>query len=156
MEKKSLYDRDLKIREENKLKYQEQLNNNERKQSTSPHKNRRRPIIKPSENKSGVTSIDELEDIQSDQDDNNTSDRYRTRKPVGRIRSDEGNYEEDNELFQELPVNTRKVIKEDAQNATNSKTQKSIDIMSKAKELAKGRDESTILHPPGHPLSVSN
>lgn len=96
-----------------------------------------------------TTSID---DLPSDEEDDTVADRYRKRKPVGRIRKDEGNYDEDDEeLFQGSPPNMRRAKKSAVKTATNAAQQKSLDIMSKAKELAKGRQENP--HPPGHPAN---
>ena len=98
----------------------------------------------------GVTSIDDLDDLPSDEEDD-SSDRYKSRKPVAHIRSDEGNYEEGKDLFKGSVTDNRKTKKSSGKN--DAKSQKSIDIMSKAKELAKGREESAGPSPPGYPLN---
>jgi hypothetical protein len=142
---------------------QEQKILQEYENSKNIEKNRRRkeenestvekPPSKQSKNK--VTSIDDLDDLPTDEEEDNVSDRYKSRKPVGRIRSDEGNYEEGKDLFKGSAPNNRKAkqsaVKGDEKN--DAKSQKSIDIMSKAKELAKGREESAGPPPPGHPLN---
>ena len=133
------------IKEENRQKYLEQTGEYE---EDDPPPRRRR--VKKQRKPSGVTSIEDLDDLPSDEDDENASDRYRSLRPVGRIRTDEGNYEADEELFQGTPPNMRKA-RRSAIKATDAKTQKSVDIMAKAKELAKGREASNPGPPPGHP-----
>jgi hypothetical protein len=88
-----------------------------------------------------VTSIDDLvseEDIE--QNDNiNDNDRYKNKKPNKLIRIDKDNYTEDENLYQGTPPNNRENEK------SAIKKSEATDIMSKAKELAKGR-ESEIQH----------
>ena len=97
-----------------------------------------------------VTSIDDLEDLPSDEDDELSADRYRSRRPIGRIRTDEGNYEEDEDLFQGPPPNMRKARRSAVKGGNHdATTQKSLDIMAKAKAMAKGREEPPA--PAGHP-----
>lgn len=174
-ERKITEDRERsKIREENKRLYEQKQQEKENPTSGSRTKtnpssgNRRKPVRKHdieddnednTANNTGVTSIDDLEDLPTDEEDNGVSDRYRLRKPVGRIRSNEGNYEEGNELFQGPTPNMRKAKKsaiKGANSTESAKSQKSIDIMSRAKALAQGREESTAPPPPGHPLSQRN
>ena len=88
--------------------------------------------------------------MPSDEDDDVAADRYRSRRPVGRIRTDEGNYEEGKELFQGHPLNMR-----ESHTGNDAKSQKSADIMAKAKAMAKGR-EDTHAPPPGHPANQRN
>ena len=143
------------IREENKRKYEKQYEKEEYDESTQKPAPRRRHRIKNSEPSTGVTSID---DLPSDEEDEHSSDRFRTRKPIGRIRSGEGNYEEDRELFQGEPVDARKAIKSaikgSSHTGNDATAQKSADIMAKAKLLAKGREEPR--PPPGHPMNQTN
>jgi hypothetical protein len=140
------------IREENKRNYEEGLD------KQKPKKNRRRLIKKHEDTDSGeddnkpfaTTSID---DLPSDEDDDFISDRYRRKKPIGRIRTNEGNYEEDEELFKGATPDMRKskksAIKGDNHTGNDAKSKKSVDLMTKAKEMAKGREET---EPPlGHP-----
>ena len=145
---------------------QEQKILQEYENSKNIEKNKRRKeenestVEKPpsKQNKNKVTSIDDLDDLHTDEEDN-VSDRYKSRKPVGRIRSNEGNYEEGNDLFKGPVPNNRKAkqstVKGDhnKEEKNDAKSQKSIDIMSKAKELAKGREESAGPPPPGYPLN---
>lgn len=111
----------------------------------------RKPTRKTTKTLSGVTSID---DLPTDEDDELISDRYRSRKPVGRIRSDEGNYTKGDNLFQgeraDMRGAKRSAVKGNNHTGNDAKSQKSADLMTKAKELAKGREEAT--PPPGHPL----
>lgn len=143
-----------RIREENKRNYEKQYEEGYDQTDQKPAPRRRRRV-KNSEPSPGVTSIDEL---PSDEDDEHSGDRFRTRKPIGRIRSGEGNYEEDDDLFQGDPVNTRTAVKSaikgTSHTGNDATSQKSADIMAKAKELAKGREEPR--PPPGHPMNQTN
>jgi len=124
---------------------------------------RRRRVRKespePRRQEPDVTSIDDLDDLPSDEDDDVAADRYRSRRPVGRIRTDEGNYEEGKELFQGPPLNMRRArrsaVKGESHTGNDAKSQKSADIMAKAKAMAKGR-EDTHAPPPGHPANQKN
>ena len=143
-------------REKNRKEYERQYEegfDSDTKENQPPVKNRQRIKRKPSLETSGVTSI---EDIPFDDED--ISDRYRDRKPVGRIRSDEGNYIEGDDLFQGEKPNMRKPIKSavkgDNHTGNDATSRKSADLMTKAKELAKGREESS--PPPGHPSRQQN
>jgi hypothetical protein len=133
------------------------IEKNEQENESKPQQqsSKRKPVNKTLPSNSGVTSIDDLDDLPSDEEEDGTSDRYKSRKPVGRIRSDEGNYEEGKDLFKGSAPNNRKAkqsaVKGNEKN--DAKSQKSIDIMSKAKELAKGREESAGPPPPGYPLN---
>ena len=142
-EEEILHERE-QIREKNMKKY-ENLDS-----VRKPLKTRRLIKQEPTEN---VTSIDNL---PSDEDDELISDRYRSRRPVGRIRSDEGNYIEDDELFQgeqaDMRHARRSTIKGDSHN--DAKSLKNLDLMSKAKELEKGREDP--LPPKGHPQRINN
>ena len=138
------------LQEYEKSKNIEKAEQQENESKTPPHSSKRKPVNKTLPIKSGVTSIDDLDDLPSDEEDG-TSDRYKSRKPVARIRSDEGNYEEGKDLFKGSVTNNRKTKQSAEKN--DAKSQKSIDIMSKAKELAKGREESAGPPPPGYPLN---
>ena len=108
--------------------------------------------------KPALTSIDDLiseedednidEDNEVVKDDDN--DRYKNKKPTKLIRVNKDNYEEDASLFQGTPPNNRENKK-----SAIKKSESGTDIMSKAKELAKGR-ESEMKPPPGHPLAQNN
>ena len=118
------------------------------KESRLPIKTQSKKDSKSVDKSKFTKKVTNLEDIPSENDEEE-SDRYKSRKPVGRIITDTGNYEDDNELFRS-PPNMRKTgdrvaIKE----STNLNTQKTSDIMNKAKELAKGREPDPL--PPGHP-----
>lgn len=185
-EKKMLEDQQkekerARIREENRRAYEakkgESHRDENREREQPPTQHRRRQVRKPSpekeleeqeqeleeeneleqEHSNGVTSIDDLEELPTDEEDIGVSDRYRSRKPVGRIRSDQGNYEEGKDLFQGPTVNMRNskksAVKDGSHTGNDAKSQKSIDIMSRAKALAKGREDSNPAPPPGHPLN---
>jgi hypothetical protein len=162
-----------RISDENRRKYNEKYDESrtpspekEKHRSTSPKRRSRvkkefRETEKHQEKQrdTGVTSIDDLDDLDdldelpSDEDDERSSDRYRSRKPVGRIRTNDGNYEENEDLFKGNPPNTRKTIKSKGKDA---KSEKSIDLMTKAKEMAKGREDTEQKPPPGHPAGKLN
>ena len=83
-----------------------------------------------------LTSIDELEEDPQD------SDRYNSLEPPKSIRSDSGNYRQDEELFSGPQTDMRKP----KQNSV--KKDDSNDIMLKAKELAKSREQETSMGRP--------
>jgi hypothetical protein len=160
-----------RVAEENRRKYHEKYEEErppsperERQRSPSPAPPMRRRRVRkespePRRQEPAVTSIDDLDDLPSDEDDDVAADRYRSRRPVGRIRTDEGNYEEGNELFQGPPLNMRRArrsaVKGESHTGNDAKSQKSADIMAKAKAMAKGR-EDTHAPPPGHPANQKN
>jgi hypothetical protein len=121
------------------------------------------PEHRKEQESSGVTAINDLDDLEDlddypqDEDDDLVADRYRSRKPVGRIRTDVGNYEEGEELFQGAPPNMRRArrsaVKNNTSEVRNAKTEKSLDLMAKAKAMAKGRENSGGPPPPGHPMN---
>jgi hypothetical protein len=153
-----------RVTDENRRKYEAKYEE-ERPPDRPPRTRRRVRKEHPSSpepqirRKPNVTSIDDLDDLPSDEDDELAGDRYRARKPVGRIRTDEGNYEESKELFQGSPPNMRRArrsaVKGDSHVGNDAKSQKSADIMAKAKAMAKGREE-TRAPPPGHPANQRN
>ncbi len=135
-------------REKNRKKYEKQYegfdtDEDERERPTTPTKKNR---IKREQ----VTPIDEL---PSDEDDEVNADRYRSKRPVGRIRIDEGNYEDGDELFKGQKADTRRslrsAVKGDNHVGNDATSKKTADLMTKAKELAKGRQEPG--PPKGHP-----
>lgn len=160
-----------RVAEENRRKYHEKYvkerppsRERERQRSPSPPPPMRRRRVRkespePRRQEPSVTSIDDLDDLPSDEDDDVAADRYRSRRPVGRIRTDEGNYEEGKELFQGPPLNMRRArisaVKGESHTGNDAKSQKSADIMAKAKAMAKGR-EDTHAPPPGHPANQRN
>ena len=159
-----------RVAEENRRKYHEKYEERppsperERQRSPSPPPPMRRRRVhkespEPRRKEPAVTSIDDLDDLPSDEDDDVAADRYRSRRPVGRIRTDEGNYEEGKELFQGPPLNMRRArrsaVKGESHTGNDAKSQKSADIMAKAKAMAKGR-EDTHAPPPGHPANQRN
>lgn len=160
-----------RVAEENRRKYHEKYEEErppsperERQRSPSPPPPMRRRRVRkespePRRQEPDVTSIDDLDDFPSDEDDDVAADRYRSRRPVGRIRTDEGNYEEGKELFQGPPLNMRRArrsaVKGESHTGNDAKSQKSADIMAKAKAMAKGR-EDTHAPPPGHPANQRN
>lgn len=160
-----------RVAEENRRKYHEKYEEErppsperERQRSPSPPPPMRRRRVRkespePRRQEPDVTSIDDLDDFPSDEDDDVAADRYRSRRPVGRIRTDEGNYEEGKELFQGPPLNMRRArrsaVKGESHTGNDAKSQKSADLMAKAKAMAKGR-EDTHAPPPGHPANQKN
>lgn len=133
----------------------ERINKKDKKLKKEEEKNR-----KNFENRNKtkeVTSIDDLiseEDIEDDLEDvvedvkanSYDNDRYKNKKPNKLIRVNRDNYEEDDNLFQGTPPNNRENKKSAIKKSEGS------DVMSKAKELAKGR-ENEMQPPPGHPLA---
>jgi hypothetical protein len=138
-----------KIRNDNKKQYEEAYKDN----PSQKHIKQDTETIQ-----SGVTSI---EDLPSDEEDEIISDRFRRRKPIGRIRSDQGNYSEGDELFQGPSTDMRKAVSSAVKGsshvvnngATDAKSLKSQDLMTRAKEMAKGREEKPA--PPGHPIRTT-
>ena len=136
-----------RLREEQRQKYEKHMYH----KSPNNHRRRRRIRRKPSsdeeeeEDDGGRTRIEDL-------DSDGQNDRHRHRKPVGSIREDSGNYSRDDNLFPGSPTDMRRAKRSAVRglNKTASE-QKSIDLMTKAKELAKGREESDPRPPPGHP-----
>ena len=124
-EKKKIQMEREKIREENKRKFEERRGLNR----DSSNGNRRKLI----------TNIEDLPSEDEDEDENE-NDRYRQRKPVGQLRSDSGNYTQGEELFPGQQLNNRQPIKSTVK-TSNTKSNKNISIMERAKELAKGRED---------------
>jgi hypothetical protein len=142
-EKKELQlEREL-LRKENKRKYEQQA------YESKLGEHRRRPIIKEDRE---ITKIDEL---PSEEEDTNTSDRYRDSKPLGHIRENSGNYTHNSELFSGSPTDMRKPKKSAVKGLSKNATEKkSMDLMEKAKQMAKGREETNKPPPPGHPSAI--
>lgn len=145
------------LRQENERKYKKQYVEEYEEQEKQPVAPRRRLIkndqsnyADPIKNKLiGLTSID---DLPSDEDDVYSSDRYRDRKPVARIRSGENSYVEDEELFKVDPSNNIKTSeKGNSRTGNDALAKKSAAIMNKAKEMANSREEAPL--PPGHPMN---
>jgi len=98
------------------------------------------------------TNIDDLESEDDEDDDDineKPNDRYRHRKPIGSIREDSGNYSRDDDLFAGDQPDTRQAKKSAVKQPIDASQKKTLDLMAKAKEMAKGRQESPL--PPGHP-----
>jgi len=99
------------------------------------------------------TNIDDLDseedEIDSENSDEKKNDRYRHRKPIGSIREDSGNYTQDDDLFGGEQPNNRQAKKSAIKQPVDASKKKSIDLMAKAKEMEKDRQESPL--PPGHP-----
>ena len=136
--------------EENKRKYEEQQNKEERLPTNTNQEFKRYPIDKSkSKISKQVTNIDDLPSDYDDDDEDNDE------KSIGRVRTHDENYE-DSDLLQGSLPNTRKTIeRNDINKINNSIQQKTSDIMNKAKELAKGRENDNPL-PPGHPANKKN
>lgn len=145
-EEKEISERE-KVREEHRKKYEEHIGH-----KSSPNKPRRRRRIRkePSsseeeEDEGGRTRIEDL-------DSDTQTDRHRHRKPIGSIREDSGNYTIDDDLFSGSQTDMRKPKRSAVKGLNNiASEQKSMDLMAKAKELAKGREESDPRPPSGHP-----
>lgn len=140
------------VREEQRRKYEEHINRENPHESEGNGNHRRRRRIKPpSDDEGDDGGHTRIEDLDSDEDQK-TSDRHRDRKPIAVIREDSGNYTRDDDLFPGSPTDMhrpkRSAVKGLSKNASE---QKSVDLMSKAKELEKGRKESDPRPPPGHP-----
>lgn len=133
-----------KLREKQRKKYEDHIGN-----KSSPNDSRKIEI----EPHSSEKEVDEvigtrIEDLDSDY----KTDRHRNRKPIGSIREDSGNYTLDDDLFSGSPSDMRRPKRGTIKGISKSSSdQKSMDIMTKAKELAKGREESDYRPPPGHP-----
>jgi hypothetical protein len=145
------------IKEQNKKKYEDQQkrkayededDDENEDENTAEEPPRRKRIQSTERKKVGVTSISEL---PSDEDNDN-ADRYRRRKPVVRLRKNEGDYIEDDDLFQGDTPDMRKASRSAVKTTNSASQKKSTDIMSKAKEMAKGRE--SVQPPPGHPNNV--
>ena len=136
-----------KIRDQNRQKF-------EKRDESNPKEHRRQRIIPKTPSQSPDKYISEttaIDDLRSDDDnDKISSDRYRQPKPVGRILENSGNYVQDDNLFKGTPPNMRKAH-QSAVKGIKSDNSNSTDIMSKAQELAKGRE---IDSPPGHPANI--
>jgi hypothetical protein len=134
-----------KIREQNKKKFEE---HEEPKPINDKHIRRR--------SQQKMTAIDDLPD---EDEEESRSDRYRYPKPIGRIREDSGNYIQNDELFQGDPPDMRKERKNAVKSTDTGRVEtkpsdiKSTDLMIKAKELAKGRENDAPPIPPGHPAN---
>jgi hypothetical protein len=139
-----------KISDENRRQY-----NQKYQEHNVPSTKRPRNISNESSKiDSGVTNIEDLEELPPDEDEQSSGDRYRSRKPVAHIRTNEGNYEENDELFRGSPPDPRRSVR-NAVKVNDSSSKKSLGIMEKAKEMAKGREDSQP-PPPGHPENQNN
>lgn len=94
------------------------------------------------------TNIDDLDSEEDDYDEKQT-DRYRHKKPIGSIRQDSGNYTLDDDLFAGDQPDNRQAKKSAVKQQIDASQKKTLDLMAKAKEMEKGRQESPL--PPGHP-----
>lgn len=99
------------------------------------------------------TNIDDLDseedEVDSEDSDKKQNDRYRHRKPIGSIREDSGNYTQDDDLFGGDQPDNRQAKKSAVKQPVDASKKKTLDLMAKAKEMEKGRQESPL--PPGHP-----
>jgi len=121
--------------EENRRKYEERINEKSEQKNTQEAKPRRRKQIKQELDEDNKTSIDDLPDLE---------DRHSSIRPPPSIRKDSGNYDRDSDLFQGSPPDMRKSKKSAIKPVESSKNS---DILQKAKEMAKGREEdSTQVH----------
>ena len=158
--KKKMSDKKRRIRDKERLKnmkkYERQLE--EEVDNEIEQEKPQRKLIRPRKAKTVSKSVTSIDELPSEEDDEEVDDRYRSRKPVGLIRSDEGNYTDGEGLFQGEKPNVHAAGKSNVKGlnhngsieVNDANTRKSVDLMSKAKELAKGREEAS--PPPGHPL----
>tara|TARA_Y100000389_G_scaffold61028_1_gene57150 strand:- start:5461 stop:6264 length:804 start_codon:yes stop_codon:yes gene_type:complete len=120
-----------------KQKYERYLNNSNSEEIKNSH-----------------TNIDDLDSEDEDEDEDNNinekqNDRYRHRKPIGSIREDSGNYSRDDDLFAGDQPDTRQAKKSAVKQPIDASQKKTLDLMAKAKEMEKRRQESPL--PPGRP-----
>lgn len=123
----------------------------ENKEKPTKSKYRRKPIDDGQEVQEPLpTKVTSISDLPTDEDDDISGDRYRSKKPVGRIRIDPGNYEEGKNLFEGEAVDMRKAKKSAIKTFSRVMSGK-VDVMAKAKELAKSRelDNAATNRPPG-------
>lgn len=142
-----------RVREEQRRKYEEHIRRENPQESEGGDKHMRRRRIRRSpsddDDDGGHTRIEDL-DLDSDEDQK-TSDRHRHLKPIAVIREDSGNYTRDNDLFPGSPTDMRRPKRSAVKGLIkNASEQKSADLMTKAKELEKGREENTTRSPPEH------
>ena len=141
------------VREEQRRKYEEHIHRENPQESEGGGKHRRRRRIRrpPSDDEGDDGGHTRIEDLDSDEDQK-TSDRHRDLKPIAAIREDSGNYTRDDDLFPGSPTDMRRPKRSAVKGLSkNASEQKGMDLMAKAKELAKGREESDPRPPPGHP-----
>jgi hypothetical protein len=108
----------------------------EQREETEPRNIPRR--MKPIETSS--TSIDDLPYEEAEESDDN--DRHRTVRQPRRIRQDEGNYEEDENLFSGEMLDNRKEPGNTVKNKAQKSTKETGNIKSKADALALEREAS--------------
>lgn len=147
--------RKQKIIKQNKKKLVESQREQERliqKQKYERHLNK----SNSDQIKNSHTNIDDLdsEDEVEDENENNNinenqNDRYRHKKPIGSIREDSGNYSRDDDLFAGDQPDTRQAKKSAFKQPIDASQKKTLDLMAKAKEMEKGRQEPPL--PQGHP-----
>lgn len=123
-----------------KQKYERHLNKSNSEQIKNSHTN--------------IDDLDSEDEVENDHDENEDenekqNDRYRHRKPIGSIREDSGNYSRDDDLFAGDQPDTRQAKKSAVKQPIDASQKKTLDLMAKAKEMEKGRQESPL--PPGHP-----
>jgi len=125
----------------------EELNDDNPKQ-----RYRRKPVDDGEEIQERSNKVTSISDLPVDEDDDISGDRYRAKKPRGRIRIDPGNYEDGEDLFEGENVDMRKAKKSAIKNASKLMSG-ATDVMAKAKELAKSRemDNASTNRPPGAP-----
>ena len=85
------------------------------------------------------SKITAITDLPSDEEDDRISDRFKARKPIKTLRSDSGNYAQNDEFFEGEVPDMRRPTKSSIKTATKLAT-KSGDIMAKAREMEKSRE----------------
>jgi hypothetical protein len=124
--------------EKQKQKEQEELAQRRKKLEEEEVIQRKKLSEKPISS-TGKTSINDLpmEEEEEEGNQNSSMERYRNHKPVGQLRENSGNYTRSEEAFKGEKVNTRVHQRNVIKNTTKGKG----DIMSRAKEMAKSREQ---------------
>jgi len=135
-------------RENQKKKYEKHLN----KSNNKSVKNRRK-LVDITEEELDNESHTNIDDLDSDSESKSESesennDRHRQRKPVGAIREDSGNYIRNDELFPGEQPDVRQAKTNALKKPIHASEKKTLDLMTKAKEMEKGRQETPLR--PGH------
>lgn len=96
---------------------------------------KQRPPMRP------ISTVTSIEDIPTDNDEQETSDRHRIPPPRARLRKNRGNYDDETDLFDAPRPNTQRSVKGAVKEKIAPTTaQDTSNIMAKAQELAKGRE----------------
>lgn len=107
-------------------------------QLDTKHTHNRKLIDTNIENTSKPAGSTSIDDLPSDEEDDHNLDRFRARKPKKSIRSDSGNYTEDEQLFEGRTPDMRKGSASAVKTGIKKSEKKS--IMALAKEMEKSRE----------------